>query len=286
MDRQLFEPAAELDGSLVGALVEQLRIERKRKTGGIYHKLQIDFAYNSNHIEGSRLTHEQTRYLFETQTIESDEALRADDVVEAVNHFACFNYMLDTLDKPLTEELIKEYHRLLKSSTTDSLNEWFVVGDYKRRANVVGDRETASPAEVPGAMRKLLKDYGEKARIGLEDIVDFHVRLEAIHPFQDGNGRVGRLVMFRECLVNRVMPFIITENLRYYYYRGLSKWEQERGWLADTCLAAQDNFRAIIDYFGIGEQNPPELEESQNAEFALDRRGDLALPPEGEIDDR
>ncbi len=220
--------------------------------GGIYHKIQIDLTYNSNHIEGSKLTHDQTRYIFETKTIGvTDKAVKVDDIVETVNHFRCIDLIIQGANAKLTESLIKQLHFILKSGTTDSQKSWFKVGDYKMLANEVGGSETTKPVEVAGAIKALLKEYNSKSKITFDDILDFHVRFEAIHPFQDGNGRVGRLIMFKECLKRNIVPFIITEKLKMYYYRGLKSWKIERGFLRDTCLTAQDAMKATLDYFGI-----------------------------------
>ena len=220
--------------------------------GGIYHKVQIDLTYNSNHIEGSRLTHEQTRYIYETNTIGmTKENVNVDDIVETVNHFRCINLILDRTEERLTEPLIKELHGILKTGTSDSRKDWFAVGDYKRVPNEVGGHETCLPEDVHPQMKELLATYNAKKSKAIEDILDFHVRFERIHPFQDGNGRVGRLIMFKECLANGIVPFIITDELKMFYYRGLREWGHTNGYLADTCLTAQDQFKAILDYYRI-----------------------------------
>jgi fido (protein-threonine AMPylation protein) len=220
--------------------------------GGIYHRTQIDLTYNSNHIEGSRLTHDQTRYIFETNTIGiTDKSINIDDIVETSNHFRCFDLILDSAEAKLTEPFIKELHAMLKSGTSDSRKEWFNVGEYKRLPNEVGGLKTCEPEKVHQEMKKLLADYNAKKSKNLEDIIDFHQRFEIIHPFQDGNGRVGRLVMFKECLAAGVVPFIITDDLKMYYYRGLREWNSIKGFLTDTCLTAQDRYKAILDYFRI-----------------------------------
>lgn len=236
-------------------LLDILQGEKKRKySGGIYHKTQIDLTYNSNHMEGSRLTHDQTRYIFETNTIGmQDEALNVDDVMETVNHFRCIDMIIDHGMSALTEKLIKELHLILKSGTSDSRKDWFAVGEYKKLPNEVGGMETALPEEVGVQMRALLEEYNAKEEKDLEDILDFHVRFERIHPFQDGNGRVGRLIMFKECLKYQIVPFIIEDDLKYFYYRGLKEWEREKGYLTDTCLTAQDRYKAALAYFRIGE---------------------------------
>ena len=234
-------------------LLVVLRQEKEAKLkGGIYHKTQIDLTYNSNHIEGSRLTHDQTRYIFETNTIGIEgESIRVDDIIETTNHFRCIDLIIDRAEERLTESLIKELHLILKSGTSDSRKDWFTVGDYKRLPNEVGGNETTAPEDVHREMQALLKEYNGKKQKSFEDIIDLHQRFEAIHPFQDGNGRVGRLVIFKECLANGYVPFIITEELKMFYYRGLREWNNVRGYLLDTCLAAQDNYKAVLDYFKI-----------------------------------
>ena len=234
-------------------LLVVLRQEKEaRLKGGIYHKTQIDLTYNSNHIEGSRLTHDQTRYIFETNTIGIEgESIRVDDIIETTNHFRCIDLIIDRAEERLTESLIKELHLILKSGTSDSRKDWFTVGDYKRLPNEVGGNETTAPEDVHREMQALLKEYNGKKQKSFEDIIDLHQRFESIHPFQDGNGRVGRLVMFKECLANGFVPFIITEELKMFYYRGLREWSNLRGYLLDTCLAAQDNYKAMLDYFKI-----------------------------------
>ena len=220
--------------------------------GGIYHKIQIDLTYNSNHIEGSKLTHDQTRYIFETKTLGvTDKAVKVDDIVETVNHFRCIDLIIEGAHTKLTESFIKQLHFILKSGTTDSQKSWFKVGDYKQLENEVGGSETTKPAEVAAAIKALLKEYNSKSKITFDDILDFHVRFESIHPFQDGNGRIGRLIMFKECLKHNIVPFIITEELKMYYYRGIKNWDDERGYLRDTCLTGQDVMKATLDYFGI-----------------------------------
>ena len=234
-------------------LLVVLRQEKEAKLkGGIYHKTQIDLTYNSNHIEGSRLTHDQTRYIFETNTIGIEgESVRVDDIIETTNHFRCIDLIIDRAEERLTENLIKELHLILKSGTSDSRKDWFTVGDYKRLPNEVGGNETTAPEDVHREIKALLKEHNSKKRKSFEDIIDLHQRFEAIHPFQDGNGRVGRLVMFKECLANGCVPFIITEELKMFYYRGLREWNNVRGYLLDTCLTAQDNYKAVLDYFKI-----------------------------------
>lgn len=220
--------------------------------GGIYHKIQIDLTYNSNHIEGSKLTHDQTRYIFETKTLGvTDKAVKVDDIVETINHFRCIDLVIEGAHTKLTESFIKQLHFILKSGTTDSQKSWFKVGEYKMLENEVGGSETTKPAEVAGAIKALLKEYNSKSKITFDDILDFHVRFESIHPFQDGNGRVGRLIMFKECLKHNIVPFIITEELKMYYYRGIKNWKTERGFLRDTCFTGQDAMKTTLDYFGI-----------------------------------
>ena len=223
--------------------------------GGIYHKVQIDLTYDSNHIEGSRLTHDQTRYIFETNTIgitdDKGGTVNVDDVVETANHFRCIDMVIDQADKPISESFIKELHRTLKNGTSDSRKSWFAVGDYKKLPNEVGGIETAAPEDVAKRIQELLRNYNKEKKKTLEDILAFHVEFEAIHPFQDGNGRVGRLIMFKECLRNGIVPFIIDEQHKMFYYRGLHEWKSEKGYLTDTCLSAQDKFKASLDYFRI-----------------------------------
>ena len=238
------------DASLLGILREQ---KAAKLTGGIYHKVQIDLTYNSNHMEGSRLTHDQTRYIFETNTIGvTDAAVNVDDVIETANHFRCIDLVIDQAGAALTEKLIKELHFTLKTGTSDSRKDWFAVGEYKRLPNEVGGNDTTLPENVAGEMRTLLADYNALPTKTFEDIVAFHVAFERIHPFQDGNGRVGRLILFKECLKHGIVPFIIEDDLKYFYYRGLAQWDQEKGYLMDTCLTAQDRFKAYLDYFRIG----------------------------------
>ena len=238
------------DGS---PLLSRLREEKADKVkGGIYQKIQVELTYNSNHIEGSRLSLDQTRLIFETATVGFEsESLRVDDIVETQNHFRAIDFIIDHTQDPVSEAMIKELHRIMKSSTTDASKDWFAVGDYKRLPHEVGGHETALPEEVAKEMKSLLKAYDPLARHALESIIDFHVRFERIHPFQDGNGRVGRLVMFKECLANDIVPFIIFDDMKAFYYRGLAEWDAERGYLTDTCLAAQDRFKATLDYFRI-----------------------------------
>ena len=263
----------------VSPLLAMLREQKaSRLKGGIYHRTQIDLTYNSNHIEGSHLTHDQTRFIFETNTIGiSDGIVNVDDIVETVNHFRCFDYIIDHAEEPLSESLIKQLHLLLKTGTSDSQKEWFAVGDYKRLPNEVGGIETSPPQEVHREMKNLISDYNHcmknvikrepckpvcrwpsvniLSKKVLEHIRDFHVRFEQIHPFQDGNGRVGRLIMFKECLANGIVPFIITDELKLFYYRGLHEWGHINGFLTDTCLTAQDQYKSLLDYFKISYKN-------------------------------
>ncbi len=234
---------------LLNALREQKEV---KLAGGIYHRTQIDLTYNSNHIEGSRLTHDQTRYIFETNTIGiTDQNINVDDIIETTNHFRCIDLIIDRAQEKISEGLIKELHRILKSGTSDSRRGWFAIGDYKRLPNEVGGRETTPPAEVHKEMKALLKEYHTKKTKMFEDVIELHQRFEAIHPFQDGNGRVGRLLMFKECLANGFVPFIITDELKMFYYRGLQQWPQVKEYLLDTYLTAQDNYKMLLDYFKI-----------------------------------
>ena len=237
----------------VKTLLSILQEEKRTKyAGGIYHKTQIDLTYNSNHIEGNRLTHDQTRYMFETNTIGvENEVLNVDDVIETSNHFRCIDLIIDHAASTLSEYFIKKLHHILKTGTSDSRKDWFAVGEYKRLPNEVGGMQTALPEEVADKMKALLSDYNAVPKKTLDDILDFHVRFERIHPFQDGNGRVGRLIMFKECLKYNIVPFIIEENLKLFYYRGLKEWYNEKGYLTDTCLTAQDKYKAYLDYFRI-----------------------------------
>ena len=235
-------------------LLERLREEKKHRIkGGIYHKLQIDLTYNSNHMEGSELTHDQTRYIFETRTIgvEVGGSANVDDIVETINHFSMIDRVIDFANYQLSEAFIKELHKILKTGTSDERLSWFKVGGYKKMPNAVGDRETTSPLLVAEEMKKLVDDYNKKDRHTLEEIIEFHVKFERIHPFQDGNGRVGRLIAFKECLKNNIVPFIILDIKKMFYYRGLNKWDEEHGWLIDTCLDGQDTVKGYLKYFNI-----------------------------------
>lgn len=230
-----------------------LKLEKESKLkGGIYHKVQIELTYNSNHIEGSCLTHDQTRYIYETNTIcLTNEVINVDDIVETANHFRCIDLIIDKANLNITENLIKQLHFILKNGTTDSRKNWFVVGDYKKLPNEVGGRVTTSPEKVEDEVKSLIEWYNNIKNKTLKDIIEFHYRFECIHPFQDGNGRVGRLLMFKECLKYNIVPFIIDDKLKTFYYRGLKEWKQEKGYLVDTCLAAQDQFKVYLDYFRI-----------------------------------
>lgn len=234
-------------------LLKALREQKEgRVKGGIYHRLQIDLTYNSNHIEGSRLTHDQTRHIFETNTVGiTGLPVNVDDIIETTNHFRAIDYIIDNTGGKLTEKLIKTLHLILKSGTSDERKDWFAVGEYKRLPNEVGGNETSLPENVRSDMRSLLRDYNSKEEITFEDIIDFHQRFESIHPFQDGNGRVGRLIMFRELLRNGYVPFVITDELKLFYYNGLRNWPAIKGYLIDTCLTAQDNFKVILQRFRI-----------------------------------
>ncbi|MDY2971871.1 MAG: Fic family protein [Eubacteriales bacterium] len=237
------------DNKLLNVLKEQ---KDSGLRGGIYHKTQIEFTYNSNHIEGSTLTHEQTRYIFETNTIGAENsAFNVDDVVETANHFKCVDYIIDNAKKPLSESMIKELHFILKNGTSDSRKNWFNVGEYKKLPNEVGGNETCPPENVKTEMKKLLSAYNGGERKTLDEILEFHKKFESIHPLQDGNGRIGRLIMFKECLMNDVVPFIIDEEHKWYYYRGLKEWNKEKGYLTDTCLSCQDKYKEWLMYFKI-----------------------------------
>lgn len=244
----IMEIEKEVDKS---TLLYRLREEKKIKLkGGIYHQTQIKLSYNSNHMEGSKLTEDQTRYIYETNTIRLEkEPANIDDIIETVNHFQCFDYILDCADDVLTENIIKKIHTILKSNTSDSRLEWFKVGDYKQRPNMVGDSKTVLPSKVKKEMQRLLFEYNQKEVINFEDIVEFHYQFERIHPFQDGNGRVGRLIIFKECLKHNIVPFIIDERHKLYYYRGLKEFEFEKGYLIDTFLSAQDTYKEMLEYF-------------------------------------
>ena len=241
------------NGKIPSDLLSRLRLEKDSGfKGGIYHKIQIELTYNSNHIEGSRLTKDQTRYIFETNTIGiSDGAVNVDDVIETANHFRCIDLVIDQAKYVLTESFIKQLHLTLKNSTSDSRKAWFAVGDYKRLENEVGGLQIVKPADVQKKMKELLKDYNLSKKKSFDELLQFHYDFERIHPFQDGNGRVGRLILFKECLRNDITPFIIEDDIKMFYYRGLQEWKNEKGYLRDTCLSAHDRFRKYMDYFGI-----------------------------------
>lgn len=234
-------------------LLTRLREEKEAKLkGGIYHRTQIDLTYSSNHIEGSRLTKEQTRFIFDTNTLGiTTENTSVDDIMETVNHFRCIDYVIDHAMDKITEAHIKQLHAILKTNTSDSQKPWFAVGDYKRLANEVGGEETVSPENVHKRMKKLVSEYNAIRKVEFDDILNFHVQFERIHPFQDGNGRVGRLLLLWQCLQSTHVPFVITEDLRLFYYRGIQNWGSINGYLRDTCLTAQDNFKLSLDYFKI-----------------------------------
>lgn len=234
-------------------LADVLKKEKAvRLSGGIYHKIQIDLTYNSNHIEGSCLTHDQTRYIFETNTIGVTEGtMKVDDIMETANHFKCIDMVIDSLSYAPSEAFIKQLHAVLKGGTSDSRLDWFAVGEYKKFPNEVGGKETTQPDHVACEMRKLLTEYNAISEKSFDDLLEFHYRFESIHPFQDGNGRVGRLLLFKECLRHNIVPFIISDDLKMYYYRGLREWRNEKGYLRDTCLTAQDRFKKVLDYFRI-----------------------------------
>lgn len=234
-------------------LFEVLKAEKASKIkGGIYHKIQVELTYNSNHIEGSKLTHDQTRYIYETNTIGfTDSTINVDDIVETANHFKCIDMVIDKTAKPLSETFIKQLHMVLKNGTSDSRKDWFAVGDYKKYPNEVGGKITTPPEEVNDKIKALISAYNKTGNKSFDDLISFHYEFERIHPFQDGNGRIGRLILFKECLKHNIVPFIIDENLKMFYYRGLSEWQNEKGYLIDTCLTAQDKFKKYLDYFRI-----------------------------------
>lgn len=233
-------------------ILQVLREEKEmRLSGGLYHELQVRMTYNSNHIEGSRLSEDQTRLIFETNTIDVCDGVPVDDILETVHHFRAIDYVIDTAEEALTEEIIKHLHFILKHDTKDSTMNWFAVGDYKKRANVVGGRDTAKPSEVHARMKELIEEYNTKKNVTVEDIIALHAEFEYIHPFQDGNGRVGRLITLKECLRHNVIPFIIEDSKKNFYYRGLKEWRNEKGWLTDTCLDGQDTFVRLLDMLEI-----------------------------------
>ena len=234
-------------------ILETLLEEKNNNLKGmLYHNLQIKFAYNSNHIEGSTLTEDQTRHIFETNSFFAEnETVKVKDVIETLNHFKCFDFIIEHANEKLSEKYIKKLHFLLKSNTSDSQIEWFKVGEYKQKTNTVGGNRTANPKQVEAKMKKLLENYNSQTEITVEKIIDFHYKFEKIHPFQDGNGRVGRLIMFKECLKNDIVPFILEDKYKMFYYRGLKNYESEKGWLYDTCLMAQDEMKKMLDYFKV-----------------------------------
>ncbi len=233
-------------------LLELLKEEKESKrSGGIYHELQIEMTYNSNHIEGSKLTHDETRYIFETKTINSKETQKVDDIIETINHFKCIDLVIDLANYKLSESMIKQLHFMLKNNTTDSMDPTFKVGDYKLKENVVGGMATCLPKEVKTKMKQLIDTYNSKKEITINDIIEFHHDFEAIHPFQDGNGRVGRLIMLKECLKYNFIPILITDDIKMFYYRGLKNWVNEHGWLIDTCLSGQDKMESLLKMFNI-----------------------------------
>jgi Fic family protein len=242
----------EMSNTTDNLLLKLFREEKGMKLkGGLYHQTQVKLAYNSNRIEGSKLSEDQTRYIYETNTIatEKEEAASIDDIIETINHFQCFDYMLDIADQKLSEDIIKDFHKILKNNTSDSRKEWFNVGDYKKKPNMIGDQKTVAPSKVKGEMAKLLINYNQISQITFEDIIEFHYNFESIHPFQDGNGRVGRMIIFKECLKNGIDPFIIDEQHKYFYYRGLKEFSEDRGYLIDTCFSAQDRYKELLEYF-------------------------------------
>lgn len=261
LSRQSIQKIAAFLKTAPGLLVKEispnkiLQLLRDEKeiglSGGLYHELQIRMAYNSNHIEGSKLSEAQTRLIFETATIDVGDGIPVDDILETVHHFRAIDYVIEIAEEELSEEIIKNLHYILKHDTKDSLLSWFAVGDYKKRANVVGGRETVKPASVPAQMQALLSHYNSKEKVTINEIIAFHAEFEQIHPFQDGNGRVGRLIALKECLRHNIIPFIIEDNKKNYYYRGLSEWQNEKGFLTDTCLDGQDTFKQLLDMLEI-----------------------------------
>lgn len=233
-------------------ILQILRDEKENHvSGGLYHELQVRMTYNSNHIEGSRLSEDQTRMIFETNTLDSGDGVPVDDILETLHHFRAIDFVIEIAEEELSEDIIKKLHFILKHDTKDSRLSWFAVGDYKRRANVVGGIETTKPKDVPACMQALLSDYNSKDTVTIDDIIALHAEFELIHPFQDGNGRVGRLIALKECLRHNIIPFIIEDRKKAFYYRGLSEWRKEKGWLKDTCLDGQDTFRQLLDMLEI-----------------------------------
>ena len=238
-----------MENDILKTLLEE---KNNKLKGMLYHNLQIKFAYNSNHIEGSTLTEEQTRHIFETNSfLAENETVKVNDIIETLNHFKCFDFILESVNEKLSEEYIKKIHFLLKNNTSDSQIEWFKVGEYKQKPNMVGGNKTTTPKQVKPKMKKLLENYNSQIEITVEKIIDFHYEFEKIHPFQDGNGRVGRFIIFKECLKNNIVPFILEDKYKMFYYRGLKNYETEKGWLYDTCLTAQDEMKKILDYFEV-----------------------------------
>ena len=236
-------------------ILQVLRDEKEAKiSGGLYHELQVRMTYNSNHIEGSRLSEAQTRLIFETNTIDAGDGISVDDILETVHHFRTIDYVIDVAEEELSEEIIKHLHYILKHDTADSRLSWFAVGDYKKRANMVGGRETAKPKDVPRRIKDLLEVYNAKKDVTIDDVIALHADFEYIHPFQDGNGRVGRLISLKECLRHKITPFIIEDSKKAFYYRGLSEWKNEKGWLTDTCLDGQDTFKRLLDMLDIAQK--------------------------------
>lgn len=244
----IMEMSNTTDNHLLNVFREEKAMKLK---GGLYHQTQVNLAYNSNRIEGSKLSEDQTRYIYETNTIaiEKEETASIDDIIETINHFQCFDYMLDIADQKLSEDIIKGFHKILKNNTSDSRKEWFNVGDYKMKPNMIGDQKAVAPSKVKGEMTKLIIDYNQISNVTFEDIIEFHYNFESIHPFQDGNGRVGRMIIFKECLKNEIVPFIIDEQHKLFYYRGLKEFSEERGYLIDTCFSAQDRYKELLVYF-------------------------------------
>ncbi len=261
LSKRSIQKIADYIGTDPGSIAKELpdnrilQILREEKEiglrGGLYHELQVRMTYNSNHIEGSRLSEEQTRQIFETNTIDSGDGIPVDDILETIHHFRAIDYVIDVAEEELTEEIIKHLHYIIKKDTKDSTLSWFAVGEYKKRANVVGGGDTVKPSEVHKHMAALLDGYNAKESVAIEDIIAFHAEFEFIHPFQDGNGRVGRLVALKECLRHNIIPFIIEDEKKHYYYRGLSEWKNEKGWLTDTCLDGQDTVVRLIDMLDI-----------------------------------
>lgn len=245
--------------------LQRLREEKEHKiSGGIYHELQIRMTYNSNHMEGSKLSEDQTRHIFETHTISTDETLPVDDIIETVNHFKAIDYCIDIAEEPLNEDIIKHLHLILKSGTKDASLSWFQVGDYKRKPNIVGGLETTHPTQVKESIQILLDNYHQKTNISFEDIIEFQYQFEIIHPFQDGNGRVGRLIAFKECLKHNITPFIIEDIKKHFYYRGLNEWKRQRGYLIDTCLDGQDQVKKLLNLFEITQTSDEKVKKISN----------------------